>query len=216
MNDLTLRVTLIADGSSDKTLINIIKWLLNDWYPKLATNVVFADFRNLRKPPKKSNVPEQIATASEYYPFDILVYHRDAESLDKDIVGKRKKEILDNKPSSTVVVCVTKVMMEAWLLISEKAIKKSAGNPNSTTIINLPPSNKLEAIPDPKKMLHDFLTNASGLKGRRLATFNVHQAVHLVADNIDSYESLRALSAFQVFEADLKTAVDYQLVGRYP
>lgn len=67
-----LKFTLIADGSSDKTLISIIKWLLDDLYPEMPSNGSFADFRHLTKPPKKSEVAAQIKLASQFYPYDIL------------------------------------------------------------------------------------------------------------------------------------------------
>lgn len=40
-----LKFTLIADGSSDAVLLNIVKWLLDDLYPTLPNEGQFADFR---------------------------------------------------------------------------------------------------------------------------------------------------------------------------
>lgn len=93
-------------------------------------------------------------------------------------------------------------------MIDESAIKKAAGNRFYKGSINLPAPNRLEAIKDPKKVLHDFLKEASGLKTRRLKSFNVNAAVHLVAENIPDFNLLRGLSSFDEFEKDLKKTVE--------
>ncbi len=59
-----LKYTLIADGSSDKTLLRIIKWVLDDLYPKLPNQGVFADFRGLPDPPK--TLHEKFISAQTY------------------------------------------------------------------------------------------------------------------------------------------------------
>ena len=58
MNEL--RYTLLADGSSDKTLMFIIQWLLNDRYPLLSCNGSFADLRQLKNPPQAGDVMQRI------------------------------------------------------------------------------------------------------------------------------------------------------------
>ena len=98
--------------------------------------------------------------------------------------------------------------METWLLISEDALKKASGNRNYKGNINLPPINQLEKNQDPKSLLHTILKNCSGLKTRRLDKFNVHQAVHLVAEYIEDYSPLRQLYSFQKFENDLIVEVN--------
>lgn len=206
-----LRYTLVADGSSDKTLLNIIKWLLDDIYPQLPNKGEFADFRNMPNPPKRGNVADQIKVADAYYPCDILIYHRDAEERSTHIVQQRQREILrhTDAASSFRTVCVVPVvMMETWLLIDETAIKKAAGNRNYTKKIELPEMKKLESLSDAKSRLHQMLREASGLKGRNLDKFNVHKAVHLVAENIQDFSVLRQLKAFQKFEEDMRLAVD--------
>lgn len=90
----SLRYTLIADGSSDKALMNIIKWVMNDLFPMILTSPQFADFRYLPKPPQKSNIRKQINAARRYYPYDILFYHRDAENNNIDIIEARINEIV--------------------------------------------------------------------------------------------------------------------------
>jgi len=191
--------------------MNIINWLLNDIYPQLPCNGNFADLRYLSSPPPVSNIIQRIKEAKNIYPYDILFYHRDAEGFDKNIIKKRKDEIIgkvDAQIASKIVCVVPITMMETWLLIDRDAIKKAAGNRNFTGIIDLPALSRLEYENDSKSLLHNVLLSTSGLKGRRKKTFNVHYAVHLVAENIKDYSPLRELSAFRDFENDMKTAVD--------
>jgi len=207
----TLKYTLIADGSSDKILMNIIKWVLDDIYPKLPNEGAYADFRALSKPPAKKDIKEQIQTAQEYYPFDILFYHRDAELKQKDILQQRTNEIKQhlNENEKAKTVCVIPIrMMEAWLLFDENAIKKAAGNRNYTDKINLPDIKKVENEKDPKNLLYSILKEVSGRKGRNLKRFNVSYHVHLVAENIEDFSPLRELSGFQFFEQELRNVVD--------
>lgn len=206
-----INYTLIGDGSSDKALLKIIKWLLDDLYPTIPNSGHFADFSFLSEPPKKGDIKGQIACAKKYFPFDILFYHRDAESTNKDIIAQRKLEIFDKLDADERrnVICVVPIrMMEAWLLIDPNAIKKAAGNRNSKEPINLPPIKKIEAERDPKQTIQNILRTASGRKGRNLNGFNVQEAIHLVADNITDYGLLRGLTAFQEFENDLSTVVN--------
>ena len=202
---------MLTDGSSDKTLLNIIQWSLDDIYPQLPCIGKFADLRFLKNPPSAGDVIRRVKLAENLHPFDILFYHRDAEYSDKDIIQKRKNEILGKVEEQLAlkIVCVVPItMMETWLLIDRDAIKKASGNRNYTNSIDLPVLSKLESIKDTKAILHQTLLKTSGLKGRREKMFNVHQAVHLVAENIKNYRPLRALSAFREFENDLRIAVD--------
>ncbi|GBL34863.1 hypothetical protein EMGBS15_04580 [Filimonas sp.] len=202
-----IRYTLIADGSSDKALMNIIKWLLDDLYPRIAFEGQFADFRHMPSPPEAGDVQAKIITAEEWYPFDILFYHRDAETSRNNIVAERTQEIreqMDEKYHPCTICLVPVRMMESWLLFDADAIKKAAGNRRYNGQLDLPALNRLESIPSPKQRLHDILKQASELKGRKLAKFNVHEAVHLVAENIQDFAPLRNLPAFQQFEAELR------------
>ncbi|MBN1463719.1 MAG: DUF4276 family protein [Paludibacteraceae bacterium] len=206
-----LRITLIGDGSSDKTLQEVVKWLVNDLFPEQVFKIQFADFRYLPEPPLKSEPKNQIQKAKELYPYELLIYHRDAETNNIDAVNKRKTEIFSEigEENKDTVVCVVPVrMMETWLMIDHNAIKKAAGNRNYQGAINLPNVARLEKEIAPKEKLHSLLKEASNLKGRRLAKFNVHQSVHLVAEYIEDYSPLRLLKAFQIFEKDLKDAME--------
>jgi len=208
---MELKFTLIGDGTSDKVLINIIKWLLDDLYPTIPIRIEFADFGKFKNPPSKAIPNDQFAAAEKFYPFDFLIYHRDAEIIDLKVIDFRKKEVLSNLPEEKrkKVICIVPIkMMETWLLINQEAIKKASGNRNFKEIMNLPTINKLESFNNPKEELHNLLKKYSGLTGRRLSKFNVHLAVHFVAEYIEDFSILRNLKAFQIFESDLKQTVD--------
>ncbi|AWG26157.1 hypothetical protein [Flavobacterium kingsejongi] len=197
-----LKYTLIADGSSDKNLIRIIDWSLNDLYPKIAIESQFADFRNLQKPPK--DLKSKIKMAEQLFPFQILFLHRDAESHD---IESRKLELdkqLTPEIKAVTIPIIPVRMMETWLLIDTDAIKKAAGNRNYKKSIQLPTLKMLEKETNPKSILHDLLKEVSGLKGRNLDKFNPHETVHLLSENIDDYSPLRSLDSFIDFEKSLK------------
>lgn len=204
-----IKLTLIPDGSSDTCLLEIIKWTLNDLYPRRVFEIDAADFTGLRNPPK--TLEKKIKFANNFFPCDILVIHRDAEKTDKSIIEERRKEIIkaiqDNK--KLIFVCIIPItMMETWLLIEVNALKKGAGNRNYTKQILLPPIGKLETLRNSKETLHKLLQDISGLKGRNLDKFNVHTAVHIVAENIKDFTPLRSLDAFKIFEAELKQKME--------
>ena len=121
-----LKFTLIADGSSDKTLLRIIKWSLDNLYPKLPNEGYYADFRTLPDPPK--GLENKVAKAIIYYPFNILFIHRDAETISPKIINKRIEEIrakLQEKDFERTICIVPIKMMETWLLFDLEAIKKA-------------------------------------------------------------------------------------------
>lgn len=208
----TLNYTLIADGSSDKTLLRVIKWTLDDLFSNLPNEGVFADFRIFPSPPK--NLKDKIRLASKLFPFDILFVHRDAEKTDLGMIAQRKIEIENDLIPGLLekAVCVIPVkMMETWLLIEKNAIKRAAGNRNFKGAIRLPKISRLEKESQPKLLLHQILKEVSGLKGRNINRFNPEAAVHLVAEYIEDYSPLRNLDSFLAFEKDLKNAVDNYL-----
>lgn len=207
-----LKYTLIADGSSDSVLLKIIKWSLDDLYPRLSNEGSFADFRQMQKPPKR--LIDKVENAKLYYPFDILFVHRDAESTDLRKISQRVHEVSSELKKDDIdkTICIVPIkMMETWLLIDQDAIKKAAGNRNYSGNINLPSMRNLERESQPKELLHTFLREASGKKERNLKKFNIDKAVHLVAENIEDFSPLRSLFAFQAFEEELKRVVDKYL-----
>jgi len=201
-----INYTLIADGSSDRTLMNIIDWTLNDLYPRLIFKGDYADFAAIYK--KSKNIREKVKIAEKFYPFDLLFIHRDAETTNLDIIDTRIEEIKSqiDIEMNKILICVIPVkMMETWLLIDEFSIKRAAGNRNYSNKINLPKISSLESTQNPKDELHNILREIVGKKRK----INPYQAVHLVAEYISDFSPLRNLVAFNRFEEDLKMKIKY-------
>lgn len=98
-------------------------------------------------------------------------------------------------------------MTEAWLLADETAIRRAAGNPNGTMPLDLPSVARLENIPDPKRILHDVLRQASGLNSRRRASLPIQERTLRIPQYIDDFSPLDALDAFRSLQADIANAV---------
>lgn len=198
----TLRTTLLSDGSSDRTLVPILDWMLQ----RIATTLTlsgtqWADLRYRRK--QGQNLENRVRFAVEDYPCDILFVHRDAEAQSP---VDRRTEILNAVRllgSNTPAVCVIPVRMtEAWLLLDELAIREASGNPRGRRPLNLPIQQRIENIPDPKETLFEAIKTASEHTGRRLKSLDVEKLRHRVAE-LMNYELLRSLSAFQCLENEL-------------
>ena len=205
-----LRYTLVADGSSDRSLVPILTWLLRGSCGLQPIQGEFSDLRRLPNPPR--SLAERIDRSVELFPCDLLFVHRDAE---RAAVEHRAAEIgravRKTKVATGPVVCVVPVrMQEAWLLIDEAALRHAAGNPNGREPLNLPSVETLEALPDLKQILHDLLRQASGLRGRRLRSFSERLSGHRVAELIEDFDPLYRLTAFQRLAADVERTVTEQ------
>jgi hypothetical protein len=204
-----IKYTFLGDGSSDKALMKIIDWAFSENFPETTVTAQFAEFTFVRD--KIKSLDERVRKAVELYPCDIVFIHRDAEEVKKNeqIFKKRKTEINEAiKGIACYHVAVIPVkMMETWLLTDLEAIRKAAGNRNSDITISLPSLSKLEIENNPKGILHEALRKASCLKGRQLDSFNVHQAVHRVAEYTADFKQLRSLYSFNRFEVELNNVV---------
>ncbi len=193
MRDRPLRFTLVSDGSSDRALLPMIRWLLRRAGVDVEIEDEWADLGRLRNPPK--TLADKIKRFLELYPCDLLFVHRDAEG---EAVDKRLDEIRIGIPVGQRCVPVIPVrMLEAWLLFDEGLIRKASGNPHGKAVLALPVFDKLESLPDPKTALFSLLKTASGLSGRRLARFNVFEARSRVAVLADDFTALLRLEAFR-------------------
>lgn len=203
MNDF--KFTLIADGRTDDALIPILKWLLRDLGVN-APEPQLPILGNLRNPPKK--LQDKIAIALDLFPCDILFVHRDAES-DENPLENRTKEIRRAeklvKKALPPIVCVIPIkMIESWLLFNEDAIRKVVGNSNGKQELSLPKISEIETISDPKARLEKLLIDAS-FPNRRGKRVNIPSNYCIrIAEEIDDFEPLRNLSAFQELEKELK------------
>jgi len=94
-------------------------------------------------------------------------------------------------------------MSEAWLLLSESAIRTAAGRPSGKNQLRLPKAELVEQVSDPKDVLFQALRDASGYSGRKLKNLREGRLRHRVAELIEDPGILRKLSAFQRLENDL-------------
>lgn len=208
---MEIRYTLVSDGSSDKALIPVLNWLLQTHLNNYAIQSEWADLRRLDKS-LRDTFKKRIELSVELYPCDLLFIHRDAE---KDSHQSRVNEIhaAVNSVDSLWIpaVCVVPVpMTEAWLLFDVVALRKAASNPNGTTILQLPDIKRLEDLPDPKQMLYQLLRQASELPSKRLRRFRESECTHRVAEFIDDFSPLRALSAFRALESEVEAVIQQQ------
>lgn len=199
-----LRYTLVADGSSDSCLIPILTWLLRESCGQRPVYGEFADLRRLPSPPR--TLAERIERSVELFPCDLLFVHRDAErARAEDRIAEIRRAVKQTKAAALPVISVVPVrMQEAWLLIDDAALRHAAGNPNGRDPLNLPSVGTLEALPDAKGVLHELLRRATGLQGRRLASFNERLRVHRVAELIEDFRPLYRLTAFRRLAADVE------------
>jgi hypothetical protein len=204
---IQLDCTLVSDGSSDRALIPILKWLLQAHGAYPAHSIEWYDPSRFKHPPK--SLPERIDHAVENYPCDLLFIHRDAEdvALTRRVAEVRKALSAcssgENRRVPAVLVIPVR-MMEAWLLFDEARIRRAAGCPQGNTPLDLPKLRRCEDLADPKERLHRCLRVATQQRGRRLKKFNVDAAIHRVAELIPDFSPLRTLPAFQRLESELR------------
>ena len=192
----TLRFTLVAEGTSDRVLIPILRWMLLRHHPGFEWMGQTADLHELPRPPRL--LPQKIATASELFPADVIFIHRDS---DRESPSNRRREISDaidslrESPARHWVPVIPVRMTEAWLLVSESALRSASGNPNGRIPLQLPPWRDLETIPDPKVVLQNLLVSASGLSGRRRKKINFSAQRARIPDFFEDWETLLSLSS---------------------
>lgn len=194
---MNLTYTLLTDGSSDRILVPIINWALEQ-IPNIRFNSQYAEVS--LKP--SAGLFRRAEAAIKFYECDILLVHRDAEKLAMDLRIEEIRNYLTELGKPYVPIVPIR-MTEAWLLIDEQAIRSAASNPNGKTELSLPRMDRLEHIPDPKNVLFEKLKLASELPTGRLRKFRPDTCRHRVAELISDFSQLRNLSAFVQFESDL-------------
>lgn len=208
-----LRYTLVTDGSSDDALIPPLSWLLREQGVACAISPTWADLSRLRQRPK--GLQERVEWALDLYPCDLLFIHRDAENQSPELRRNEIHEALERLGATKALppdVCVIPVRMtEAWLLSDEAVLRRVAGNPNGKMALDLPRIVELEQRSDPKEDLHSLLRTASGFHGRRLKKLSTSGSARRVANRLETFAPLRALSAFSALEDEIAQRVrEYQ------
>lgn len=207
-----LRYTLLSDGPADKALMPMLTWLLRQYVPCLPIQSHWADLRRMREPPQELH--ERIRESIRQYPCDLLFVHRDAETRSLQHRQTEIRRALDDARADdeiAVAICVVPVRMtEAWLLFDVGAIRQAAGNPNGTVPLNLPSPSDIEGLPNPKRILHRLLREATELGTRRRRRFDTNRAVQLIPRVTEDFSRLRRLSAFVALEEAVKETVESQ------
>ncbi len=204
-----LKFTLLSDGSSDQALLPVLNWLLIKNGVRCAIQSEWADLRRLSHPPTR--LQDKIQKSLDFYPCDLLFVHRDAEKAAYMQRIDEIKQSLEQIAPHPPIICVVPVrMQEAWLLFDETAIRRAAGNPNGACVLNLPPIDKLETLPDPKDILHSKILEATELSSHRRKKFRVSVSVRRVSEFIDDFSPLEKLSAFKMLDDDTSRVVKEQ------
>lgn len=198
----TLRFTLVAEGTSDRVLVPILRWMLLHLHPRFQWMGQIADLYELSRPP--NSLPERISVASGLFPADVFFIHRDA---DRDPPSNRRREVsdavdsLEAFPARHWIPVIPVRMTEAWLLVSESALRGASGNPNGRTALHVPALKSLESLPDPKAVLQKLLVDAGGLSGRRRKKANFSAQRARIPDFFEDWEALLRLpSAKRVYD----------------
>ncbi len=202
---MMVRCTLLTDGSSDECLIPIIQWAFRNLQLQNYPIVELADLRQQRP---GHDLEARIQAAIECYSCDLLLIHRDDENQGLEMrisqIDSLMARILPHVPHVPIVPVT---MSEAWLLIDESAIRIAAGNPNGPMPLSLPRVENIEGTRDPKSVLFDLLSEASGLRKRARDKFRPEGRRRAVADNITDFSPLMRLAAFNSFYARLESAL---------
>ncbi|MFM7266049.1 MAG: hypothetical protein ACKOZW_10775, partial [Cyanobium sp.] len=132
------RYTLVTDGRSDKALKPILDWLLIDILDEQGIHIAIQGTWFDPSAIATGSLSEKVRKALELYPCELLFIHRDAEKQSRP---QRLQEIhaatASLPPNPVPVIPVH--MTEAWLLISEAALRAAACNRNGKAKLELPP-----------------------------------------------------------------------------
>jgi hypothetical protein len=214
MTHTMYRALFLAEGSSDDALKGHVEAVALEQDVEL--HVTAPDLSLLPRAPGRT-IDEKLEAAlrlleRDEQTCDLIVVHRDADGPDyRRRVEEISRAVGARAPSTLHVPVVPVTMTEAWLLVDERAIRKVAGNPGGRMPLNLPKLAEVERHKDPKDVLKNALSTASGLSGRRLSTFKCDFGHHRRAllETLDRSGDVTRLPSWQRFVDDIVRAVGY-------
>ena len=192
---------LLAEGTSDKALLPILRWVLACASP-VSSRIEWIDTSSVQ--PRRATLLDKVKAAKTICQCDLLFVHRDSDKQSPEL---RYEEIRQAVGDQNHVAVVPIRMTEAWLLIDAESIRAASGKPSGVEDLGLPPLAKLEAEAEPKDTLYKVLKRAHGATGRRAHSFHPPTAAQRLADLIEDWTPLRRLSAFQRLEEDTRSAL---------
>ena len=95
-------------------------------------------------------------------------------------------------------------MQEAWLLFDPAAIRAASGNRKGQNPLSLPRVQELEALPDPKQVLHQLLLAAAGPSARSRPSMRISALIHRVPEFIEDFSPLRQVASFAALEQEIE------------
>lgn len=203
MTNRSLSIVIVAEGSSDGALEWPIRWLFKELGVKCPLEI----HTSFRSHDSNSGLEGKLKTACQLFEPDLILVHRDTDGTSYEKRLEEIKAVSERLDIVDLVPIVTIRMMEAWLLISESAIRVASGNPQGRITLNLPKIKQLEGIADPKSLLFKLLRTASELKGRRLKKFSEFEARRIAAEEIEDFSPLLQLSAFKALKEILEEMI---------
>lgn len=201
----SFRFTLLAEGTSDRVLLPIIRWMLLQHHGSIDWIGQLADLSNLQNPPK--SLVDRVSAAISYFPADILFVHRDSDGLPVETRIDEVRSAFHINGISNCMACIPVIpvrMTEAWLLISEQALRASVDHRNGNVPLNLPPMKKLEKIPNPKQFLEQALLLASELSGRHKKKFYFPKHRARIPDYVEDWNRLLELPSAKRLYDDIR------------
>ena len=188
-------IGLIADGTSDRALIPLLKLLLKE-----HLLLPFEELQLIKG--EQNDLASKVRYALDKFSLDILFIHRDTENKPwEDREAEIRRAVPDDRLDLVVFVIPVK-MTEAWLLTDAAAIRRAVGNSNSKVDLELPTIKKIESC-SAKEVLFKALINAKEHGAQRRRTFKPDQYRYRVAELTSDLKSLRQIQSFKRLEDSL-------------
>jgi hypothetical protein len=197
---VTVRIVFLREGTSDSGIVSHIEAIAAEH--RIEVTVTDPDLGRLPKPPGNAVKDKLQAVLRMGGVYDLIVVHRDADGDDPAARVSEIRAAMNAVASDVPCVPVVPVRMtEAWLLTSERELRRVAGNPNGKVRLDLPSLGTLEKVPDPKAVLKQVLALASELSGRKLNRFNNRFSQHRrqLLDRLDRHGPVTKLTSWVHF-----------------
>jgi hypothetical protein len=164
---MNVHFVLICEGPSDEALVPHLRSLLVDCGAREAIGTA-PDFGRLGQGVPR-DIGNRIRMALQFEKhMDLLFVHRDSDSPNPTLRYNEISTGVTQAGYTNAWIGVVPVQeMEAWLLLDEAAIRRVSGRPKGRVVLNLPSSNHVEEITNPKGRLLEEILRASETSGRR-------------------------------------------------